>query len=375
MRPLALLRSGCLLLAMGAIPWPSALAYVDPPATPATPPKDQLKAIEGDPVATLDRGQDFERRRNWSAAVQVYRDAAEKWPSRSDFKSRLRLAEMHQRLTRRYQDGSFRDVLLRLPREKAFELFDELLERIEIHYVDAVPLEPLIRRGFDNLEVALRDPKFAFLTINAPNSPPERITWLRDQLRNRRESLFIPDHETARDQVVFACDLARQAIGIGSAAVVLEFVFGCCEALPDDYTAYLTPDKLEDMLATIDGNFVGLGVELKNGRGGVEARGRDPRRSGVRGWTEGGRPDRGRSAGSVGERSRSRRGGRASSGEPRGHSLTSPSCELDALDQEPIDSDPPSRRGRERREGPRSSSPTDGRRLYPAHRVPEVVDR
>jgi carboxyl-terminal processing protease len=270
MRPLALLRTGCLLLAMGALPWPPAIGFVDPPSTSTSPPKDQLKAIEGDPIATLDRGQEFERRRNWSAAIQVYRDATIKWPSRSEFRSRLRLAEMHQRLVRRYQDGSFRDILLRLSREKAFDLFDELVERIEIHYVDAVALEPLIRRGFDNLEVALRDPKFAFLTINAPNHPADRVDWLRDQLRARREALFVPDRETARDQVVLACDLARQALGIAPAPIILEFVFGCCDALPDDYTAYLTPDKLDDMLATIDGNFVGLGVELKNDDAGLK---------------------------------------------------------------------------------------------------------
>ena len=35
-----------------------------------------------------------------------------------------------------------------------------------------------------------------------------------------------------------------------------------CDAL-DDFTSYLTPDKLEDLYAMIDGNFVGLGVELK----------------------------------------------------------------------------------------------------------------
>ena len=170
---------------------------------------------------------------------------------------------MHSRLVRRYQDGSFRSVLLRLSREKSFELLDELLERIENHYVDAVPLEPLIRRGFDNLEVALRDPGFSFLTINAPRANPDRITWFRDQLRQRRERLNVVDRDSARDQVLFACDLASQALGITPAPIVMEFVFGCCDALPDDYTAYLTPDKLDDMLATIDGNFVGLGVELK----------------------------------------------------------------------------------------------------------------
>ena len=43
---------------------------------------------------------------------------------------------------------------------------------------------------------------------------------------------------------------------------MLEFTYGACDAL-DDFTSYLTPDKLEDLYAMIDGNFVGLGVELK----------------------------------------------------------------------------------------------------------------
>ena len=42
----------------------------------------------------------------------------------------------------------------------------------------------------------------------------------------------------------------------------MEFTCGACDAL-DDFTSYLTPDKLEDLYAMIDGNFVGLGVELK----------------------------------------------------------------------------------------------------------------
>ena len=45
--------------------------------------------------------------------------------------------------------------------------------------------------------------------------------------------------------------------------VLLEFTCGACDAL-DDFTSYLTPDKLEDLYAMIDGNFVGLGIELKN---------------------------------------------------------------------------------------------------------------
>ncbi len=139
-------------------------------------------------------------------------------------------------------------------------LYDELLERISTHYVDPVPLEPLVRRGLDNLEVALRDANF--LKANSPSATPERVAQLRESLRRQRAALNVNDRDTAEGVVLAACDLARNSIGMSEAPVVLEFAYGACDAL-DDYTSYLTPDRLDDLYATIDGNFVGLGVELK----------------------------------------------------------------------------------------------------------------
>ena len=55
---------------------------------------------------------------------------------------------------------------------------------------------------------------------------------------------------------------------MASTPVLLEFTCGACDAL-DDFTSYLTPDKLEDLYAMIDGNFVGLGVELKINKEGL----------------------------------------------------------------------------------------------------------
>ncbi len=263
MHRLAKLRAVWLLLLLGpagVVGLPTPTSASDPTSTAAT--KDPQTAVENDPSATMDRALGFERKHLWTSAVQVYRDARVKWPSRNEFKQRLHLCEMHLRLSRRYGDQSFRNVLLRLSREKSIDLFDEMVERIESHYVDPVALEPLFRRGLDNLEVALRDPNFAFLKINAPNATPERLAWLREQLRARREVLAVADRDSARAQVIEVCDLARQAVGIPPSAVVLEFVFGTCDVL-DEYTTYLTPDKLDDMFAMIDGNFVGLGVELK----------------------------------------------------------------------------------------------------------------
>jgi carboxyl-terminal processing protease len=210
--------------------------------------------------AFLQQALELERRRSWSEAIKFYERAVEQWPDRPEFNLRKRLCESHYRLGRRYQDQSFRKVLLQLPRDKALALYEEVLERIDLNYVDTVPFEPLVRRGYDNMEVALRDP--SFLKLNQATGGAERVTWLRQALSARRANLVVPNRQAARDQMVTVCNLAQQAIGLKAAPVALEFAYGACDAL-DDYTSYLTPDKLDDLYAMIDGNFVGLGIELK----------------------------------------------------------------------------------------------------------------
>ncbi|QEH33398.1 putative CtpA-like serine protease [Aquisphaera giovannonii] len=233
----------------------------------AEPPSDASPKAQASPTsldeaeAALQKGLDQERGRSWAAAIETYRKAIERWPSRSDFSRRLRLCELHFKLVRRYQDASFRNVLLKLPTEQATELYAEVIERIQSHYVDPVPLEPLVRHGLDNMEVALRDP--SFLRANVGEPAADRVTWLRERLREQRSRLSVPDRDAASRQVLAACELAREALDMPATPVLLEFTCGACDAL-DDFTSYLTPDKLEDLYAMIDGNFVGLGVELKS---------------------------------------------------------------------------------------------------------------
>ncbi len=49
---------------------------------------------------------------------------------------------------------------------------------------------------------------------------------------------------------------------IAPQAVILEYASGAAAAL-DEYSSFLTDSQMEEIFAQIEGNFVGLGVELK----------------------------------------------------------------------------------------------------------------
>src|SRR5271163_3740218 len=76
--------------------WPTGAAlhaaWVDPQAAPdASTSAPSASSTTEDPGAVLERGLDKERSRNWGAAMEVYREALEHWPSRVEFGRRLRL--------------------------------------------------------------------------------------------------------------------------------------------------------------------------------------------------------------------------------------------------------------------------------------------
>jgi hemolysin D len=89
---------------------------------------------------------------------------------------------------------------------------------------------------------------------------------LRDQYWNRKLS----SHNHARQIVLESCDSAERQLGLASTPVIMEYVFGGCNAL-DDYSSFLTPGRLDDLFNNIEGEFVGIGIEMKADREGNKA--------------------------------------------------------------------------------------------------------
>lgn len=214
----------------------------------------------------LKEGQRLETMGRWGEALAHYEDAMRLFPGEGCLKRRFEQSRVHYDLARRYTDRSFRDAVLGLSPESALELYLEILLKIQAHYVESPDWEILVGAGTESFEVALREPTFR--EWNLRGGGQAEADRLAAELRCMLGRRAIKSRREAGEAVAEASALAHEHLNISQTAVVLEYLCGATNAL-DRYSAYLTPDQLNEVYAQIEGNFVGLGIELKTEDGGL----------------------------------------------------------------------------------------------------------
>ncbi len=245
-------RGWLLVILLGALLLPLGEVHAGPKVPPAV--TDARTAVQ--------MGEDFERSRRWVDAIEHYESSLKKWPSDRELSYGLRRSKIHFGIERRYSDNSFRTSLLALSRNEALGLFDELVNKVKSHFVDPLSSTSFVAHGTESLYLALANEKFLDHHVLNRTSQQDRIVRLRETLRKQYWNKPLNSGYAARQTVNEVADLAETLVGLNGTAVVLEYLFGGCNAL-DDYSSCLTPDRLNDLYDNIDGEFVGLGIEMK----------------------------------------------------------------------------------------------------------------
>ena len=209
----------------------------------------------------LERGQSLEQERRWGEALTHYEEALRQHPNERRLEQRFTTTKLHYDLARRYSDQSFTRSLAGLSETEALALYSEVLLKIHSHYVEQPGWRQLVDRGTQGIEIALADPVFAERYLRNVN--PAAVKRFRDDLYRTLRALPINDRHQARNAVAQAGALGRQRLGLPATSIILEYVCGATNAL-DDFSAFLTGDQLNETYSQIDGNFVGLGIELKS---------------------------------------------------------------------------------------------------------------
>jgi carboxyl-terminal processing protease len=224
------------------------------------PAQQNVAEIDG----VLQRAEKMESEQRWGEALSIYEEALRDFPDHSDLGSRHNLAKIHYDLGRRYSDSSFLRALTTVEDRQALGLYSEVLVKIETHHVNAPDWAALVARGTQDLRVALHQKEFQQRHL-AGRSQAE-LDAFADSIVRFTASRQIKTRQQAIDAVSATSRFAQQQLGMSPTAVTLEYTCAAIGAL-DSYSAYLTSDQLTDVYSQIEGNFVGLGIELKADNG------------------------------------------------------------------------------------------------------------
>ena len=208
----------------------------------------------------LQQGADLEKSRRWGDALAHYEKAIKLFPGHRDIEQHYHLAQGHYDVSRRYADVSFKNGFQQLDAGKAAQTYAEVLNKIQIFYVESPNWRRLVQRGTESLLIALTEP--AFIQTHLQQLPAAKRLALEQKIRQRVREARITSRYEAQQLVLEISRLAENEIRLAPSACVMEYTCGALMEL-DLYSGFLTVNQLADVFAQIEGNFVGLGIELK----------------------------------------------------------------------------------------------------------------
>jgi carboxyl-terminal processing protease len=231
----------------------------------------------------IERAEKLEHEDRWGEALSIYEEALRDFPQDTTLGSRHNLAKIHYDLARRYSDSSFLRALTTVDERQALGMYTEVLVKIETHYVAAPNWQDLINRGTQDLQVALHEKQFRDRHLSGKTT--DEVAAFYDSVSRYTSTRQIRSRQQAIDAVAATARFAQDRLGVSSTAITLEYACAAIGAL-DAYSAYLTSDQLTDVYSQIEGNFVGLGIELKADSGALQIvkviTGSPAERSGIR---------------------------------------------------------------------------------------------
>jgi carboxyl-terminal processing protease len=208
----------------------------------------------------IDAGKALELQGRWGEALAHYQDALKVAPENRQIRTRRSIARIHYDLSRRYADSGYVQSLGDMPGHTALNMYSEILLKIESYYVTQPDWDNILRHGLACMEIALSDE--TFVKHNLPHVDRTKIQPAIDEMNSVLGRYAIDSRQDAYMIANHVCRTMQRLLGMPVQSTVYEFTCGAIISL-DPYSAFMTSNQYGETMSQIEGNFVGLGVELK----------------------------------------------------------------------------------------------------------------
>ena len=223
-------------------------------------PTNSIAKADSTPDYFIQQGNQLESEGHWADALALYQQAIKNFPKHSKLIEKRTIARIHYDLERRYSDNSFRKTLSGSSATESLNVYSEVLLKVQSYYVDQPDWARLASFGLHSLEVALRSPEFR--AVNLPNVSEAQIKSAVDQVRAGLANASVGSRHDAYMITNSVAQKMKEYVGLPIQSTVYEFTNGAIAAL-DPYSSFMSDSQYGEAMSQIEGNFVGLGVELR----------------------------------------------------------------------------------------------------------------
>jgi len=213
-----------------------------------------------DAQTVIQNGLVLEKERRWGDALNLYQKGLREHPENAKLKQRRAIARIHFDLDRRYSDTSFVRTIQEADGNTALNVYAEVLLKVQSYYVDEPDWAELASYGLTSVEVGMMSPEFR--KVNLPGVTTDQVRSAILKVRKQLESMTIDSRHDAYLVAATTAQSLKHALNLSTQGTVYEFVCGAISAL-DPYSAFMSSNQYSETMSQIEGNFVGLGVELR----------------------------------------------------------------------------------------------------------------
>ncbi len=211
------------------------------------------------PEEVLRVGKALEQQRRWQEAIQHYEKSLKLLPLNKQITERMQISRVHLDVTRRYADRSFIESVERSTSAQSIEVYQDVVSKLETYYVDSIDYYKLALYGTAFLEVALTEREF--IQKHLSKTPAASIENFRRNVHRLVFGKKVGNANELKNLALLVASEAQEQIGLMPTATLFEFISGSVGLL-DPYSSILTPGEYREIMSQIEGNLIGLGVEL-----------------------------------------------------------------------------------------------------------------
>ncbi len=212
------------------------------------------------------KASSFEKRGLWAEACRAFDDLSRKYRGHSGYRTAYHYCLRRLHLVVRQADGDYRAALSRLSTAQALDVYAQVIGVLSSAHPDRerASINALFQSGIDELYNALDDP--AFRRNHFPDADEGALSTFRARLKTWPMTSVTTRAEAREQARAIAVAAARDGLtmrGAASAALILEFAAGACNAL-DEHSLFVTPGQLGLLQAALRGKLVSVGLEMSN---------------------------------------------------------------------------------------------------------------